>query len=482
MREFASNSAVRYCALLWWFLKFSLFSPQIQIASVPKGTLQELSESVPAKTLMPSLRVKAYVLRMLFGKDVVMASVMLLLKSPVRLPSPVCLQSLYALALVSVLHVCLWVALPHPQVVAQEGVASQDLIELYQTSEQRQSVEELNDLVEKLKVIALDRQRTQGDRAYARDLLSWSLNRRGELRSDLAAERVNQGLNDEAAELDKAAAADFRASLKLNPQRWRARHNLAIALAMNNEYADAIEQFGLVIQEQPNYANAYFNRGELFFQTDNYVEAVADYTVAIRLQPNDAQYRNSRAHSLLMLNRNKEALADYRKATELESTNGEWWADLADAYQFLGQYREAMSAYRLAIEADRELGRAYQNAAWLMATCPDPKVRNPKNALEAARRAIDLDGAGDPRYLDTLAAAQAANGQFSDAVETVKDAMKNAAQSSTPEDMEAMKQRLIAYQNKKGFNTKPATDAGAASPVRTAAGDEPIGTGTKRKR
>jgi hypothetical protein len=48
--------------------------------------------------------------------------------------------------------------------------------------------------------------------------------------------------------------------------------------------------------------------------------------------------------------------------------------------------------------------------------------------------------------------------------------------------MEAMKQRLIAYQNKKGFNTKPATDAGAGSPVRTAAGDEPIGTGTKRKR
>jgi tetratricopeptide (TPR) repeat protein len=405
-----------------------------------------------------------------------MASVVSLLKNAFGL------QSLYRLACVAALSSCLLVALPNHQVAAQEGVASQDLIALYQSSEQRQTVEELNELIEELKVIALDRQRTAGDRAYARDLLSWSLNRRGELRSDLAAERVEQGLNDEASELDKAAASDFRASLKLNPQRWRARHNLAIALAMANDYADAIEQFGIVIQEQPSYANAYFNRGELYFQTDNYAEAIADYTAAIRLQPNDAQYRNSRAHSLLMINRNKEALADYRKAAELDSTNGQWWADLADAYQFLGQYREAMSAYRLAIEADRELGRAYQNAAWLMATCPDTKVRNPKNALEAARRAIELDGDGDPRYLDTLAAAQAANGQFSDAVETVKDAMKNAAQVSTPEDMEAMKQRMVAYQNKKGFFSKPAADAGVSSTVRTAAGDEPIGTGTKRRR
>lgn len=405
-----------------------------------------------------------------------MASVVSPLKNAFGLQSP------YRLACLAALSSCLLVALPNHQVAAQEGVASQDLIALYQSSEKRQTVEELNELIEELKEIALDRQRTAGDRAYARDLLSWSLNRRGELRSDLAAERVEQGLNDEASELDKAAAADFRASLKLNPQRWRARHNLAIALAMANDYADAIEQFGIVIQEQPSYANAYFNRGELYFQTDNYAEAIADYSAAIRLQPNDAQYRNSRAHSLLMINRNKEALADYRKAAELDSTNGQWWADLADAYQFLGQYREAMSAYRLAIEADRELGRAYQNAAWLMATCSDTKVRNPKNALEAARRAIELDGDGDPRYLDTLAAAQAANGQFSDAVETVKDAMKNAAQVSTPEDMEAMKQRMVAYQNKKGFFSKPAADAGVPSTVRTAAGDEPIGTGTKRRR
>jgi tetratricopeptide (TPR) repeat protein len=366
----------------------------------------------------------------------------------------------------------------YAQTDPQSGVASQDLIALYQSSEQRNTIESMSELIEELKKIALDRRRTSGDRAYARDLLTWSLNRRGELRSDLAAERVEQELIDEAADLDFSAAADFRASLKLNPQRWRARHNLAIALAMANQFDDAIEQFGIVLQEQPNYANAYFNRGELYFQLDRHAEAIADYSAAIQLQPTDAQYHNSRAHSLLMLNRNKEALRDYRKAAELDSKNGDWWADLADAYQYLGQWREAMATYKLAIEANRDLGRAYQNAAWLMATCPDDKLRNPKSALDAAMRAIELDGSGDPRYLDTLAAAQAANGRFSDAVETLKDALKNAPE----EDAVAMKQRLAAYQNKKGFLAKQPNSSPAPSQVRTAAENEPIGTGTKRRR
>lgn len=413
---------------------------------------------------------------MLFGKDVVMASTVSLKK--IGLDG----RNRHGLACPIALVFFVLIAILGGVLEAQDGVASQDLIGLYQSSEQRQTIEDVTALIDDLKAIALDKQRTSGDRAYARDLLSWSLNRRGELRSDLAAERVGQGLNEEAAELDKTATADFRASLKLNPQRWRARHNLAISLAMVNEYADAIEQFGIVIQEQPNYANAYFNRGEIYFQTDDFEKAIIDYSAAIRLQPNDGQFRNSRAHSLLMLNRNKEALADYRKAAELEPTKGEWWADLADAYQYLGQDREAMSAYRLAIEANRELGRAYQNAAWLMATCSDSKIRNPKNALEAARRAIELDGDGDPRYLDTLAAAQAANGRFSDAVETIKDAMKKAEAYSSSEELEAMKQRLVAYQSKKGFINKPTFSASSASQVRTAAGDEPIGTGTKRRR
>lgn len=373
------------------------------------------------------------------------------------------------------LLLCATLATAH--VSAQQEAVSQDLISLYQTADQTPTVEAVSQLIEELKKVYADRGRSAADRAYARDLLSWAFNRRGEMLGDLAAEKVNLGETEEAAKLDTEAAKDFRLSLKLNPQRWRARHNLAIALAMSNQFDDAIEQFGIVIREEPKYDNAYFNRAELYFQTDRFEEAVEDYTTAIRLKPNDAQYYNSLAHSLLMLKRNKEALASYRKAADLESDNAVWWADLADAYQFLGQWKEALATYQQAIQVDREMGRAYQNAAWLMATCPDAKVRNPKSALLAARRAIELDGEDEARYLDTLAAALAANGQFNDAVETMKEALKKAPE----EELALMKQRLVAYQNKQGFQTKPSKIATASSPVRTAAENEPIGTGARRR-
>jgi tetratricopeptide (TPR) repeat protein len=365
------------------------------------------------------------------------------------------------------------------QETVQEAV-SQDLIAIYQKSEQQKTVDELDAMIDSLKEIALDRGRTSTDRAYARDLLSWSLNRRGEIRSDLAALKVQQGLLNDASELDTAAAADFRGALKLNPQRWRARHNLAISLAMANSFEDAIEQFGIVIREKPDYANAYFNRAELFFQTDRHQEAIADYTAAIRLQPKDSQYYNSRGHSYLILNKSREALADYRKATELDKGNGDWWADLADAHQFLGNWKESLAAYRSAIEANRELGRAYQNAAWLMATCPDASLRSPKSALAAARKAIEIDGEEDPRYLDTLAAALAINGQFNDAVETQKEAIEKV--DGDDEELRSMKQRLLAYQNRKVFSPRSSNTSNSQTAVRPAADTEPVGTGTKKRR
>ncbi len=67
------------------------------------------------------------------------------------------------------------------------------------------------------------------------------------------------------------------------------------------------------------------------------------------------------------------------------------------------------------MKIDDKLGAAYRGAAWIMATCPDERFRNPEAALAAAQKAMEFDGDKDPRYIDTLAAAYAVNGQFDSA-------------------------------------------------------------------
>ncbi len=53
---------------------------------------------------------------------------------------------------------------------------------------------------------------------------------------------------------------------------------------------------------------------------------------------------------------------------------------------------------------------AYNNLAWIMATCQDKKYRNGAKAVELAKKAISLSNNID--FLDTLAAAYAEAGNF----------------------------------------------------------------------
>jgi tetratricopeptide (TPR) repeat protein len=101
----------------------------------------------------------------------------------------------------------------------------------------------------------------------------------------------------------------------------------------------------------------------------------------------------------------------------------------------------------MAIRLDNSLGRAYQSAAWLMATCPEQRYRNEQMALRSAQRAIELDGSADYRYLDTLAAAQANARQFTEAQQSVNKAIESAPSDVVSE----LRQRLALYKSNRPF-------------------------------
>ena len=71
------------------------------------------------------------------------------------------------------------------------------------------------------------------------------------------------------------------------------------------------------------------------------------------------------------------------------------------------------------VSKDHELAH---NLARLLATTPDPAVRDGATALRLASAVRDRTGGRDPRVLDTLAAAYAAEGQFDLARETARQA------------------------------------------------------------
>jgi hypothetical protein len=70
---------------------------------------------------------------------------------------------------------------------------------------------------------------------------------------------------------------------------------------------------------------------------------------------------------------------------------------------------------------------ALNNLAWLLATSPEPALRNGPRAVQLAERACGLSKL--PSLLGTLAAAYAEAGRFSDATRAAEQACARATQA-----------------------------------------------------
>ena len=355
-----------------------------------------------------------------------------------------------------------------PTTSAASGSVSSDLLSLYQNTKRELSDSDVTKIARSCSQVMQNQDRSKVDREYATSLLAWALNRRGEIRSDRAAQLVQEGRENEAAKLDKLAEDDFKTSVEFGPKNWRTHHNYAIALAMSNEYQKAISELTQALSLKPDYSNAHFNRGELYFETSQFRKAEKDYSNAIKLDSTDPQYFNSRAHCRFIMENYADALADYRKALELGDDSAVYATDLADAYQFLGQWDEAAESYRKAIAINNQYSRAYQNAAWLMATCPKKELRNEQLAVSAAKRAMELNGVRDIAGLDTLAAATAAAGKFSQALKLQQEAI---SQSNSTEERAELNTRLELYAAGKIYIQPRSTKlAEVSNPIRAASG------------
>ena len=73
------------------------------------------------------------------------------------------------------------------------------------------------------------------------------------------------------------------------------------------------------------------------------------------------------------------------------------------------------------VEPDRV--NVINSLAWVKATSSDDKLRDIAEALRLVRKAAELTDHKQPEILDTYAAALAANGRFSEAVQACKKAL-----------------------------------------------------------
>jgi tetratricopeptide (TPR) repeat protein len=97
-----------------------------------------------------------------------------------------------------------------------------------------------------------------------------------------------------------------------------------------------------------------------------------------------------------------------------------------------------------------EHAKFLNSAAWILATDPNPELRDPKAALEFAKKACDLTGGKNAPALDTLAVAFAANGDFDSALRWQSQAIERGANESADERAGFL-QRYKLYEARKPY-------------------------------
>jgi Tfp pilus assembly protein PilF len=153
----------------------------------------------------------------------------------------------------------------------------------------------------------------------------------------------------------------------------------------------------------------------------------------------DVTEGNYKAHfsmttDLLQQGRIEEAVAHNREALRAKPNYFKALGGLAAALARLGKTEEAVMYYTRALLLKPDLVLCVNNLAMIRATHKDAKLRNPTEAVQLAQRACKLTNYTDPAILDTLAAAYAADGRFSEAIETAEKAFQ-LADSTDQEDL-----------------------------------------------
>jgi len=285
----------------------------------------------------------------------------------------------------------------------------------------------------------------------------------------------------EQEKFDKALES-LNEALQITPNQVEVLNNIATIKLKSEEPEKAIEYWKNSLQIDPNQLELYNHLAQCYYKQGQPDQAKKYLRDALKIEPNSPGAHSNLANVLLKQGEFEEAISLFEKAIELDPDIPQARENLQEArkqkkisetisslqeslrndpnqpelhnklgmlFYSRGDLQKTIYHWDMALQLKGDQVDLLNNLAYIIATQTDEFLKNPQKAIQMARRACELTEFKKPEILDTLAVAYAADGRFTEAIETIQKAIDLAVPSDNQAFKNELKKRLDLYECKK---------------------------------
>jgi tetratricopeptide (TPR) repeat protein len=268
--------------------------------------------------------------------------------------------------------------------------------------------------------------------------------------SDLSCKLAHEGTDLLLSGKIDIAIAAFDKVLELEPGWVEIYLRRGMAWTLKQDFHKALADVTSAIDKDPKHDKAYFIRALLHKDMKDYVKALEDVEKAIRHDPSELRPLLLKGQLKYEKKDFEEAISSFDHVLAVNPNSSVAYTSRGRCWNAKKEYARALQDFNEAAAVGPDDAQARNQRAWLLATCPESKYRNGQRAVESARRACELTHWKNAVYLDTLAAAHAEAGDFSEACKWQRKALELAT-STKEKDYRA---RLDLYLNNSAYREK----------------------------
>jgi Flp pilus assembly protein TadD len=244
----------------------------------------------------------------------------------------------------------------------------------------------------------------------------------------------------------------LRQATAINPVFYPGWHDLGCILSLKGDFAGSQSALQTALLYTRNKAEIYENLGDLFVLTGQDQKAIANFQDALAATPGQPEVCVKLGQAFARNRENGQAIIQFQNALRLQPDNARAELGLAMILEGDGHDSDAMVHYRKLIGLETNSAVALNNLAWLLATDPDARLRNGREAVRLAEQACKLTHHQEAFLIGTLAAAYAEAGRFNDAVAVAQKARAVALAHGQKAIADANERLLESYKSGKAYH------------------------------